>query len=365
VTARSPDRDLEVVLREDLRGLPAYRAGRPAVAPLGLAPYKLSSNENPFDPLPSVRDALREASGDLNRYPDPGATELSASLSKRWEVPTDDLATGTGSVGVCQQIISACAGPGDEVIYAWRSFEAYPLIVTIAGATSVQVPLTADECHDLDAIAAAVTPRTRAILICTPNNPTGTVVRHDDLADFLGRIPSNIVVVVDEAYVEFVRDRHAADGLALYRDHPNVIVLRTFSKAYGLAGLRVGYAVARAPVAEVIRKVGMPFAVSSLAQVAAVASLEAESELLERVAWIVDQRDIMHRELVAQGHPVVRSEGNFVWLRLGDRSSEFAEACTRHGLAVRPFAGVGVRITAGEREANDRLLSLTADFVPR
>ena len=364
VTSSFPDRDVDVVLRADLSGLPVYRAGRPAVAPAGLAPYKLSSNENPYSPLIGVREALFEASDELNRYPDPGATELVAALSRRWDVPGDHIATGTGSVGVCQQIISACAGPGDEVIYAWRSFEAYPLIVTIAGATSVQVALTTDERHDLDAIAAAVTPRTRVILICTPNNPTGTVVNHADLEDLLGRIPAHIVVVIDEAYVEFVRDRAAADGLALYRAHPNVVVLRTFSKAYGLAGLRVGFAIAHPVVAEITRRVGMPFAVSSLGQAAAVASLKSEPELLDRVERIVEERDRMNCELLRQGHPVVESQGNFVWLRLAERSLEFTQVCTSHGLSVRAFEGEGVRITAGEKEANDRLLSLTADFAP-
>ena len=238
------------------------------------------------------------------------------------------------------------------------------MIVTIAGATSVQVALTTDERHDLDAIAAAVTPRTRVILICTPNNPTGTVVNHADLEDLLGRIPAHIVVVIDEAYVEFVRDRAAADGLALYRDHPNVVVLRTFSKAYGLAGLRVGFAIAHPVVAEITRRVGMPFAVSSLGQAAAVASLKSEPELLDRVERIVEERDRMNRELLRQGHPVVESQGNFVWLRLAERSLEFTQVCTSHGLSVRAFEGEGVRITAGEKEANDRLLSLTADFAP-
>ena len=327
--------------------------------------YKLSSNESPYDPLPRVRDALAAATADLNRYPDPGARELSAALASRWKVPSDHIVTGTGSVGVCQQIISACAGPGDEVIYAWRSFEAYPLITTIAGARSVQIPLRSDESHDLEAMATSITPRTRAILICTPNNPTGAVVKHRDLVGFLARVPSDIVIVVDEAYVEFVGSAGAADGLALYREHANVVVLRTFSKAHGLAALRVGFAVARAPIADLLRRVGMPFAVSSLAQVAALESLRAEGELAGRVEETVDERERMLVELVRQGHPMTPSHGNFVWLRLGATSMDFAELCASHGLAVRAFAGEGVRITVGVPAANDRLLSLTADFAHR
>ncbi len=365
MTSPTPDRDAHVVLRPDLESLPPYRAGRPAAGAHGVVAYKLSSNESPYDPLPRVRDALAAATAHLNRYPDPGARELSAALASRWNVPADHIATGTGSVGVCQQIISACASRGDEVIYAWRSFEAYPLITTIAGATSVQIPLRSDESHDLDAMAEAVTPCTKAILICTPNNPTGAVVQHRDLEVFLARIPSHIVVVVDEAYVEFIGDAGAADGLALYREHANVVVLRTFSKAYGLAALRVGFAIAHAPIADLLRRVGMPFAVSSLAQVAAIESLRAETELATRVQEILDERKRMLTELVRQGHPVTASHGNFVWLRLGAATVDFAELCASEGLAVRAFAGEGVRITVGVPAANDRLLSLTAEFAHR
>ncbi len=201
------------------------------------------------------------------------------ALAHRFDVPDDHVAVGTGSVGVCQQIVQAVAGHGDEVVFAWRSFEAYPIIVAISGRPGRARAPGRDERHDLDAMAAAITDRTRLVLVCNPNNPTGTAVRRAELEAFLDRVPSDTLVVIDEAYREFIRDPDIPDGLDLYRDRPNVAVLRTFSKAYGLAALRVGFAVAHEPVAAALRKTAVPFGVSTLAQHAAVASLDAENEL--------------------------------------------------------------------------------------
>ena len=278
-------------LREALDRLPAYVAGRPPSAAAGLTPFKMSSNENHHDPLPGVLEAVAEAARDVNRYPDPWSSRLVDALAERYDVPREHLALGTGSVGLLQQVVQITSGPGDEVVYAWRSFEAYPIMTIIAGATPVQVPLLADETHDLDAMADAITDRTRLVLVCTPNNPTGTVVKQAALDRFLDRVPDDVLVVVDEAYVEFVRDGDAVRGLDTYRERDNVAVLRTFSKAYGLAGLRVGMAVAHPRVATALRQVQVPFGVSSLAQAAALASLAAEDELLARVDAIVSERD--------------------------------------------------------------------------
>ncbi|HSN07118.1 MAG TPA: histidinol-phosphate transaminase [Candidatus Angelobacter sp.] len=351
-------------LRETLDRLPAYVAGRPPGARAGLVPYKLSSNENPYPPLPGVLEAIADAATLVNRYPDPASSALVDALAERHGVPRDHLALGTGSVGLLQQTVQITAGPGDEVLYAWRSFEAYPIMTTIAGATPVQVPLRADETHDLDAMADAVTARTRLILVCTPNNPTGTVVRQDDLDRFLDRVPEDVLVVVDEAYVEFVRDSSAVRGLDTYRDRPNVAVLRTFSKAYGLAGLRVGFAVAHPRVAAALRQTQVPFGVSTIAQAAAIASLGAEKELLERVDDLVAERARVEAALAAQGWRLPPSQANFVWLRLGDRIAEFVSACEAVNLAVRPYGADGVRVTIGESEANDRVLEVTARFAP-
>jgi histidinol-phosphate aminotransferase len=350
-------------LRGALDGIPSYVPGKPGAPRDGGPSYKLSSNENPYPPLPSVLDVVTREAARFNRYPDLFATGLVAALAERFDVPPAHLATGTGSVGVLQQIVQATAAAGDEVVYAWRSFEAYPIVVQISGATSVTVPLTFEERHDLDAMAEAVTERTRLVLVCTPNNPTGTTVRRAELEAFLDRVPDDVLVVIDEAYCEFVRDPDVPDALDVYRERPNVAVLRTFSKAYGLAGLRVGYAIAHEPVAAALRKTAVPFGVSGVAQTAAVASLGAEDELLERVEGLVKERSRVHDALRGQGWSVPPSEANFVWLRLSERTQEFAAACEAAGVVVRAFGAEGARVTVGEPEANDIFLGVAARFV--
>ncbi len=345
-------------LRASLASIPSYKPG--VAADEGA--FKISSNENPYPPLPSVLAAMQQAMESINRYPDLASGRLVEALARRFDVPADHLALGTGSVGVAQQIAQVTSGPGDEIVYAWRSFEAYPIITQLVGATSVQVPLDADEGHDLPAMLAAITDRTRLVFVCTPNNPTSAVVDGADLEKFLDAVPSDVLVVLDEAYVEFVRDSGAADGLALYRSRPNVCVLRTFSKAYGLAGVRVGFVVAHPEVAEAVRKAAVPFGVSTLAQVAAIASLDAEDELRERVELLVAERTRVLAALRAQGWTTPESQANFVWLRLGNRSAEFGEACSSAGVVVRPYGEDGVRVTIGEAEASDRFLAVAARF---
>jgi histidinol-phosphate aminotransferase len=351
-------------LRDMLGLLPAYAAGRPPTGAAHLTPYKLSSNENHHDPLPGVLGAIAEAALGMNRYPDPASTRLVAELADRHGVPEDHLALGTGSVGLLQQIVQISADAGDEVLYAWRSFEAYPIMTTIAGAVPVQVPLAPGATHDLDAMADAVTDRTRCIFVCTPNNPTGTVVKQADLDRFLDRVPSDVLVVVDEAYVEFVRDPDAVRGIDTYRERENVAVLRTFSKASGLAGLRVGFAIAHPRVALGLRQTAVPFGVSTLAQAAAIASLHAEVALLERVEAIVAERARVEAALADQGFDLPPSQANFVWLPLGSRIAELVDACEQVNLSVRRYADDGVRVTIGEREANDRFLGVSAAFAP-
>ncbi|MCQ6555913.1 histidinol-phosphate transaminase [Streptomyces sp. C10-9-1] len=348
-------------LRAALDDIPTYKPGKPAAAG-GPVAFKLSSNENPYPPLPGVMESALAAAASFNRYPDMACTGLMNELAERFGVPVSHLATGTGSVGVAQSLLQSTSGPGDEVIYGWRSFEAYPIITRISGATAVPVPLTPGEVHDLDAMAEAVTDRTRLIFVCNPNNPTGTVVRRAELERFLDRVPSDVLVVLDEAYREFIRDAEVPDGLEIYRDRPNVAVLRTFSKAYGLAGLRVGFAVAHEPVAAALRKTAVPFGVSQLAQDAAVASLRAEDELLGRVGSLVSERTRVYEGLVGQGWTVPETQANFVWLRLGERTVDFAAACEEAGVVVRPFPGEGVRVTIGETEANDLFLQTAEAF---
>jgi histidinol-phosphate aminotransferase len=320
--------------------------------------YKLSSNENPFPPLPGVLEAAHRAAEQMNRYPDMGNTALYAALAEKLAVTTDEVALATGSVALIYQLVQAFCEPGDEVVYAWRSFEAYPIAVTAAGARSVPVPVTADGRHDLDAMAAAITERTRVVLVCTPNNPTGPAVSQSELDAFLDTVPAEVLVVVDEAYVEFVRMTDPVDGIATVRAHDNVVSTRTFSKAYGLAGFRVGYAIGPAPIANALRAVSLPFGVSNVAQAAALASLDAEEQLLERVSSLVAERDRVSKGLADAGAAVPEAQGNFVWFATGDRTAEFAAAADGLGIVVRPYGDDGARVTIGEPEANDRTIEL-------
>ncbi len=347
-------------IRQAIADIPAYVPGKPPAPREGVRTYKLSSNENPNPPLPGVVEAVTDAVQAMNRYPDMGCTGLYAALSDRLGVPTEHLAAGTGSVAVLYHLLQAFCESGDEVVYAWRSFEAYPIAVAVTGATSVKVPLGPGSRHDLDAMLEAITDRTKVVIVCTPNNPTGPAVSHAELEAFIDRVPPHVVVVVDEAYREFVRSEDPVDGLRLYGGRSNVVVMRTFAKAYGLAGFRVGYVVAPPAIASAVRACALPFGVSSVAQAAAVASLAAESELLERVEAIVAERERVAAELRLQGWEVPDAQGNFVWLALGDRAGEFAAVAEEAGIMVRPFAGEGVRVSIGEPEGNDVFLSIAA-----
>jgi len=355
--------DLSPRFRPVLDTFPAYKPGKAPIAAAGEA-HKLSSNESPYGPLPSVIEVIAEAGGSVNRYPDNGAEALIAALAERFAVPAGHVAVGCGSVGVLKQLIEAVSDPGSEVLYAWRSFEAYPMLADLAGLTSVRVPLR-QATHDLAAMAAAITPQTRLVLVCNPNNPTGTVVREPELTEFIDQVPADCLVVLDEAYREYIRDPGVPDGIDLYRDRPNVAVLRTFSKAYGLAGLRVGFLIGQEAVAEAVRKTMLPFTVSSVAQAAAIASLSAENELLERVEAVVKERDRVTAALRAEGWTVPDTEANFVWLGLGEHTMRFAESCDAAGIAVRPFAGDGARISIGTSAANDAFLAMASAFPHR
>jgi histidinol-phosphate aminotransferase len=336
--------------------------GKPPVAREGVQTYKLSSNENPYPPLPGVLEAVAAAASRMNRYPDMGCVDLYDALAARLRVAPEQLAAGTGSVAVLYHLLQAYCDPGDEVVYAWRSFEAYPIATSVAGAVSVQVPLTAAGRHDLAAMAAAVTDRTKVVLLCTPNNPTGPALGDREVREFLDRVPGHALVVVDEAYREFVRMDDPLDALALVDERPNVVLMRTFAKAYGLAGLRVGYLVGPAEVATAVRACALPFGVSSIAQAAAVASLAAETVLLERVEALVAERARVAAALADQGWDLPEAQGNFVWFPLGDRAVEFAAAAEAVGVMVRPFAGDGVRVSIGEVAANDVLVEVAAGF---
>ena len=348
---------MPVILRPEIAALVPYRQGRPAAADA----FKLSSNENPFDPHPAVLEAIGASS--VNRYPDGAAVVLRERLAERMGVALDQVHVGAGSVAILQQLISAAAGAGDEVLYAWRSFEAYPGLVTVAGATSVTVPVLADGRHDLEAMAGAITERTRVILVCTPNNPTSTTVTADEFAAFMARVPETVLVVLDEAYGEFVTDAAAAEGFGLLVRHPNLVVLRTFSKAFGLAGLRVGYAAGPAYILDAARSTAIPLSVTEPAQRAALAALDHEEELAARVATIVERRGRIRDGLRAAGFDVPEPQGNFVWLATGAHTVAAAEVLERHGIVARVFPPDGIRVSIGEEESVDPLLRAAAEVV--
>lgn len=351
--------DIPVRVRPEIAALPSYKQGKQA----GATAYKLSSNENPFDPLPGVVAAVRDAVA-FNRYPDALAGRLRARLAERFGVGDDRIHIAAGSVSILYQLAQAAASVGDEIVVPWRSFEAYPGIVTVTGATPVMVPLTDAAANDLPALAAAVTDRTRMVMVCTPNNPTGAVVTQADFDAFVAAVPKDVLIVLDEAYVEFVTDAAAVKGEQVIADgHDNVVVLRTFSKAYGLAGLRIGYAVGHPRILDAARSAGIPLSVTAQAEAAALASLDAEDELRERVAIVAERRDRLVARLREIGWDVPTAQGNFVWLPADDRSLEVAAAFEAADLVVRPFAGEGVRVSVGEEESLDRVVEVAASVV--
>lgn len=356
-TAAEPAPRFRSVLDRMVGYRPSRSAGSARTGPV----LQLAANESPYPPPAVVVEAIRREALRTNRYPDNSCAGLIAEIAARHGVPEDGVAVGCGSVGVAQMLMEAVAEPGGEVLYAWRSFEAYPILTRLSGATAVEVPLR-DGVHDLAAMADAITDRTRLIFVCNPNNPTGTVVGEDRLRAFLDRVPADCLVVLDEAYREYVRDAKAPDGLEIAAGRPNVVVLRTFSKAYGLAALRVGFLVGHPLVAESIRKAYLPFSVNGVAQAAAIAALRAEGELMERVERTVGERERVRAALTALGRPVPPSEANFLWLPLGEAAAAFGEHCGRAGVVVRAFAGDGVRVSVGSPSENDAFLAAAARF---
>lgn len=357
------------MIRPDLSSLPAYVPGSTQPGAL-----KLASNESSLSPLPSVSAVINDATSNLNRYPDMGSGALRGKLAQWLGVDLDNVAVGNGSSALCQQLVQATCKDGDEVVYAWRSFEAYPILCKIAGAVGVGVPLKRGR-HDLKAMSDAIGERTRLVFVCNPNNPTGTTVSRDEFREFMGRVPADVTVVLDEAYVEYNRDAESPVALEELQRYPNLAVCRTFSKAYGLAGLRLGYLVGPAELVEAVNKVGIPFGVNALAQAAGIASVEAQGELAARVDATVAERERVEAYLAgvapaggagAAGGAADGAEGtepltypsqaNFVWLNAGERAEALDEALKREGVIARCFAGEGVRVTVTTAEETDVLL---------
>jgi histidinol-phosphate aminotransferase len=352
--------DAPVQLRPEILAQRAYQQGKPA-APTA---FKLSSNELPFEPLEAVLEAVNGVSG-FNRYPDARATAVREALGAHYGLPAEQVLIGAGSVSLLYQAAQAAAGAGDEILYPWRSFEAYPGIVTVAGATSVQVPLKADASIDLDGLADAITERTRMVVVCTPNNPTGPAVRQDDFERFMERVPSNLLVIADEAYIEFVTDPAVLNATRLLRDYPNLVVARTFSKAYGLAGLRVGYMLGNAQVLQAFATTAIPFTISEQAQAATLAVMQEADAIRERVNEITARRDEVRRALIDQGWRVPETQANFVWLPAGEQTEGVNEILHEGGIVARAFPGDGLRVSIGEEASVSPLLAACWQAIER
>lgn len=356
-----------VLLRPELSAVPSYRPGLPAPSNQHGKAYKLSSNELPYPPSPGVVEAMVAAAHNANLYPAAAAEPLARLLGDRLQLTSDSVVVGCGAIGLLQHLIQCAAGPGDEVLYAWRSFEAYPIFVQLAGATSVAVPLTDDGAHDLGAMIRAITSRTRAVLICNPNNPTGNVIDHVGLRDFLAQVPPELLVILDEAYLEFLPDDADAQSVELFQNHHNLVLLRTFSKAYGLAGARVGYAICHAQVADALRKANDVFSVSSIAQAGAAAALQApaQSEMRSRVRAVTRRRRELLSQLNRLGLTTWGEGGNFLWVPLGAASEEFSRSLEQAGVSGRVFPGEGVRISIGHPEGDGAVVLAATEHLRR
>ncbi|MGK5691524.1 histidinol-phosphate transaminase [Streptomyces sp. URMC 128] len=325
--------------------------------------HRLSLNELPDVPIAGLHQVLQQSLREVNRYPDPFSHELVRSIADTYSTSEHDVVVGPGSSAILQQVIQWAAPHGGEVVYAWPSFDAYPLVVHNAGADPVEVPLK-EHRHDLPRILDSVTAQTRAVILCNPNNPTGTTVDTDATLAFLREIPDHVVVVLDEAYREFA-GAHTPDGCELYRDLPNMLVLRSFSKSYGLAGLRIGFALAPRDVARTLRNRLLPFSVSTVAEAAARAALDHRPEVLQHTARVIRERERMTQELRDQGWAVVPSEANFLWLPTGSRSDEFAAEAAQNGIMVRSWKNQGVRVTVGDIKSNDAFVQFAERFADK
>ncbi len=343
----------------------AYVPGRsPDTTPGAPGPnpaIKLSANERDVPPSGAALRAAMEAARSANRYPDNRSEHLRRALARTMGVELDNVAVGCGSSGLLQQIVQAFVEPGVSVVYPWRSFELYPILVGLAGGTPVTVPLVANG-FDPGAIADAVDDRTSLVLLANPNNPTGTLLEKPELEALIGALPEDVIVVVDAAYHEYTGQGDEM-LVRLVEDHDNVIVTRTFSKARGLAGMRVGWALASDELIGYLHTTQLPFTVNSMAQAAAEATLADTDTLARHVAECVSERGRVAAALVARGWEIVDSRANFVWLPTSE-ASEVAAGLETRGVMVRPFPGEGIRVTIGSPPENDAFLDAMAQLRP-
>lgn len=346
-----------VHLRPEILSLPAYKQGRPAPANA----FKLSSNENPYPTPVWVTDAMAEASA--GRYPESTSRSVREVIAERWGCDVDEVIVGAGSVSILYQLAQATSVPGDNIVFAWRSFEAYPWIATVAGAEARRIPNRPDHGHDLEAMLDAIDDRTRIVLLCTPNNPTGSAITTAEFESFMARVPAHVLVILDEAYAEFSHEPDIVCGKKQKGKFPNLVTLRTLSKAYGLAGLRIGYGIGHRAIFHAATSTAIPMVVTEGAQRAALAVLAHNDEAMEIVLAICERRDRIWNRLVAQGWDVPRPHGNFVWLPTGDNTDAANEILETGGIVARVFTGEGIRVTIGEEESVEPFLSATERIV--
>lgn len=362
---------MTITFAEKLARMPGYKAG----VPTGQAPEEiasgeiaqLASNESPFPPHPKVVEAIERAAAAMNRYPDPDATLLRRRLAERFETQPGRIAVGNGSCEILLAAALALCEPGAEIVYAWPSFSMYPYLAALSGAREVRVPLAEGEAHDLDAMATELTAATQLAIVCNPNNPTATHLPAARIAEFCERVPPHVTVILDEAYVEFQTDDDPDATVDLLDDFPNLVLLRTFSKCYGLAGIRVGYGIGSADFRAAVDAVRQPFDVNALAQAAGAEAVLHGDDVLRRVESTVAERLRVEEALRDLGLRTSVSQANFSWIDLGEHEeAEVVAALAERKIAVRPGTPLGdpghIRVSYGTREEDDRFLAAMAEL---
>lgn len=356
---------MTITFAEKLARMPGYQAGVPAgQAPEAIASgniAQLASNESPFPPHPKVVEAIQKTAAAMNRYPDPDATLLRRRLAERYETEPSRIAVANGSCEILLAAAEALCEPGAEIVYAWPSFSMYPYLPALTGAREIRVPLAEGDVHDLDAMAAEVTAATQLLIVCNPNNPTATHIPAAEIAAFCERIPEHVTVILDEAYVEFQTHDDPDATLDLLAGFPNLVVLRTFSKCYGLAGLRVGYAIGSPKFRAAVDAVRQPFSVNALAQAAGAEAILHQDDVLRRVESTIAARLAVEEGLHELGLQTADTHANFSWIDLGDADeAAVISGLAEREIAVRPGKALGgpghIRVSYGTAEENERFL---------
>lgn len=353
-------------INDTIAAIPVYPAA--ATYAFGGPLAKLASNESPFAPHPAVAEAITAAGRNVNRYPDPTGTALREKIAAKYDMAVEQIVLGNGSCEILLAAAQVLLEPGTEIVYAWPSFSMYPHLAAMTGATPVAVPLTADHRHDLDAMRAAVNERTRIVIVCNPNNPTATFVDHVEIEAFIRDLPRDVCVIIDEAYIEFVKDAVRDQLLPLAIDHDNVVITRTFAKVYGLAGLRVGYAFAAPRFKQAVDVVRQPFSVNMVAQAAATEALNHPDDVTQRVLSTRAERDWVETEVRKLGLMTTDTEANFSWIDLGGHDEDLVvDGLAAQGIIVRAGRALGadgfIRVSYGEHAENERFVTVLAGLI--